>query len=61
MAKIQAFSRFTIRAKIIAAVLGTVVMAGGFGLLTLDRLDILNSAAETMRGRSLPSTQLAGQ
>jgi methyl-accepting chemotaxis protein len=61
MAKIQAFSRFTIRAKIMAAVLGTVVMAGGFGLFTLDRLDILNRAAETMRGRSLPSTQLAGQ
>ncbi|RJF81382.1 methyl-accepting chemotaxis protein [Azospirillum cavernae] len=61
MAKMQAFSRFTIRAKIIVAVLGTVVMAGGFGLFTLDRLDILNSAAETMRGRSLPSTQLAGQ
>ncbi len=61
MAKMQAFSRFTIRAKIIVAVLGTVVMAGAFGLFTLDRLDILNSAAETMRGRSLPSTQLAGQ
>jgi len=61
MAKMQAFSRFTIRAKIIVAVLGTVVMAGGFGLFTLNRLDILNSAAETMRGRSLPSTQLAGQ
>ncbi len=61
MAKIQAFSRFTIRAKIIVAVLGAVVMAGGFGLFTLDRLDTLNSAAEIMRGRSLPSTQLAGQ
>ncbi len=61
MAKTQAFSRFTIRAKIMAAVVGTVVMAGGFGLFTLDRIDILNGAAEILRGRSLPGTQLAGQ
>ncbi|MBY6263907.1 HAMP domain-containing protein [Azospirillum sp. 412522] len=61
MAKIRAFGRLTIRAKIIVAVLGTVVMAGAFGVFTLSRLEILNNAAETMRSRSLPSTQLAGQ
>ena len=61
MAKIRAFGRLTIRAKIIVAVLGTVVMAGAFGLFTLSRLEILNNAAETMRSRSLPATQLAGQ
>ncbi|PWC36023.1 methyl-accepting chemotaxis protein [Azospirillum sp. TSO35-2] len=60
MAKIQAFGRLTIRAKIIIAVLGTVVMAGAFGMFTLSRLEILNGAAETMRSRSLPATQLAG-
>ncbi|WP_372400321.1 methyl-accepting chemotaxis protein [Azospirillum sp. HJ39] len=61
MAGIRAFGRLTIRTKIIAAVLGTVVMAGAFGLFTLSRLEILNNAAETMRSRSLPATQLAGQ
>ncbi|MFP5516180.1 MAG: methyl-accepting chemotaxis protein [Alphaproteobacteria bacterium] len=61
MAKIRAFGRLTIRAKIIVAVLGTVVMAGTFGLFTLSRLEILNNAAETMRSRSLPATQLAGR
>lgn len=61
MAKVKDFFSFTIRGKIIAAALGAAVMAGGFGLFTLDRLDILNNAAETMRGTSLPSTQLAGQ
>ena len=30
-----------------------------FGLFTLSRLEILNNAAETMRSRSLPATQLA--
>ncbi|KAA0572428.1 methyl-accepting chemotaxis protein [Azospirillum sp. Sh1] len=61
MAKIRAFGRLTIRAKIIVAVLGTVVMAAAFGVFTLSRLEILNNAAETMRSRSLPATQLAGQ
>ena len=61
MAGIRAFGRLTIRTKIIAAVLGTVVKAGTFGLFTLSRLEILNNAAETMRSRSLPATQLAGQ
>ena len=61
MAGIRAFGRLTIRTKIISAVLGTVVMAGAFGLFTLSRLEILNNAAETMRSRSLPATQLAGQ
>ncbi|WP_236784086.1 MCP four helix bundle domain-containing protein, partial [Azospirillum humicireducens] len=36
-------------------------MAGAFGLFTLSRLEILNNAAETMRSRSLPATQLAAQ
>jgi len=61
MAEIKAFVGLTIRAKIIAAALGAVVMAGGFGLFTMSRLDILNNAAETMRGTALPSTRLAGQ
>ncbi|MBP2297581.1 methyl-accepting chemotaxis protein [Azospirillum picis] len=61
MAKNTASGRLTIRAKIIVAVLGTVVMAGAFGTFTLSRLEILNGAAETMRSRSLPATQLAGQ
>ncbi len=61
MAKIKVFPALTIRAKIVAAALGAVLMAGGFGLFTLNRLDILNGAAETMRSTALPSTQLAGQ
>ncbi|MCG5244162.1 methyl-accepting chemotaxis protein [Azospirillum doebereinerae] len=61
MARMNAVFSVSIRAKIIAAALGAVVMAGGFGVFTLNRLDILNSAAETMRGTSLPSTQTAGQ
>lgn len=38
MAKIRAFGQLTIRAKIIVAVLGTVVMAGAFGIFTLAGL-----------------------
>ncbi|SMH56125.1 methyl-accepting chemotaxis protein [Azospirillum agricola] len=60
-AKFGAFTSITIRAKIIGAALGAVVMAAGFGLFTVSRLDILNGTAETMRGTSLPSTQIAGQ
>ncbi len=61
MVKFRAFHRLTLRSRIIVAVLGVVVMAGAFGLFTLSRLETLNGAAETMRGRSLPATQLAGQ
>lgn len=59
--KYRLFQRLTLRSRIIAAVLGVVVMAGASGLFTLSRLEILNNAAETMRARSLPATQLAGQ
>ncbi|AWK88880.1 methyl-accepting chemotaxis protein [Azospirillum thermophilum] len=55
------FPTLSIRSRIIGAAACMMLFVCGFGAFTLDRLETLNGAAETIRGSSLTGAQVAGQ